>query len=218
MEEKLQTGKRWKVLAGISGGCWLVLVVLICYGLSYMNKMMLYNAERFDAMEKQIDLLREETGTNFKIQQEYIQEQIEASAGQLNQSITEGLGRAGRNIAAVNNHVSDIEKVYGDLLAEQQKKTLDSLYNEAGLMERVRAAGEFFKEGKYRQAYEQYDLVAREDPENEEVQFYRYYSLFLINKADRGQYRQIRNGLAELEKRGYTRVEITEVLEYIAGE
>jgi hypothetical protein len=39
-----------------------------------------------------------------------------------------------------------------------------------------------------------------------------------MNKGDRGQYRVIREGFNNLEKLGYTRAEMSEALEYMAGE
>jgi hypothetical protein len=110
------------------------------------------------------------------------------------------------------------ERVYADLLEEQKKKTLDTLYGEEELLERTRRAGELFRAGKYKQARELYAGISEAQPENQEARFYRYYALFLLNKSDRNQYRLIREGFMQLERSGYMRDEIGETLAYIAAE
>jgi len=147
-----------------------------------------------------------------------IKEQILSSSEYLEDVTRTQITRAINTIIVTNRHVGQIEKVYGDLLEELKKKTLESLYDEEALTQRLQTARKLFEEGKYRQAYNEYEFVAKEQPENLEVEFYKYYSLFLRNKGDRNQYREIRNGLSGLENRGYTRKEIQEVLAFIAAE
>ena len=128
------------------------------------------------------------------------------------------LDRLMGNILNTDIHVNRIEQVYGALLEEQKKKTLVNLYNEEGILEHLKNAEKFFKEGKYGQAYNEYVIVAGEQTENPEVQFYKFYSLFLKNKEDQNQYRIIIKGLMGLRQWGYDRAEIAEVFEYISAE
>ena len=136
----------------------------------------------------------------------------------LKYTINPKLDRIIGNILHTDNHVGQIEQVYGALLDEQKKKTLVNLYNEEGILEHLKNAEKFFKEGKYGHAYNEYEIVAGEQAENPEVQFYKFYSLFLKNKEDQNQYRVIKKGLMGLRQRGYDRAEIAEVFEYIAAE
>jgi len=132
--------------------------------------------------------------------------------------INSKLDRLMGNILNTYNHVNRIEQVYGALLEEQKKKTLVNLYNEEGILDHLKNAEKLFKEGKYGHAYNEYAIVAAEQTENSEVQFYKFYSLFLKNKEDKNQYRVIKKGLMGLRQRGYDRAEIEEVFEYIAAE
>ena len=128
------------------------------------------------------------------------------------------LDRAIGNILNTDNHINQIETIYGILLEEQKKKTLVNLYNEEAILAHLKNADKFFKDEKYGLAYNEYAIVAGEQTENLEVQFYKFYSLFLKNKEDQNQYRIVKNGLIWLRQRGYDRMEITEVLEYISAE
>jgi hypothetical protein len=117
-----------------------------------------------------------------------------------------------------NNRIQRIDTVYSGLLAEQQKRTLDSLYTEASLSEKEQTAARLFRAGNYISAGAEYALIAQERPENTDARFYHLYCLFLGNKLDRDNYRKIKDGLLGLERNGYHRAEIREVLEYIATE
>jgi hypothetical protein len=205
---------------------WSVLFVLIVFITIFVIIMETRNEERLELLELSMT-------DSFARQADYIQaenivirEEMKGYAEGMEESIDEGLTRTTRtitqntvrNINQTNEHIGQIEQIYGDLLAEQKKKTLENLYNEESLLERLRDAEELFKAGKYRQANELYVFVANEQPDNLDAHFYRYYTQFLVNKGDQSQYRQIRIGLMGLEKRGYTRTELQEVLEYISAE
>ena len=212
----------------VSAAAVLALIILITF-LSlnvYLQKIILRDLEkRFVLLEIKVDSLEVVTRVSFANQEkliraenEVIREQITSLADYVKNTTTPQINRAVSNINATNRNVGEIKQVYGDLLEEQQKKTLKNLYNEEALVERLKNAEILFKERKYRQAYEEYVIVANEQSENLEVQFFKYYSLFLLNKGDQSQYRQIKNGLLGIEQRGYTRAEIREVLGYIAAE
>jgi hypothetical protein len=114
--------------------------------------------------------------------------------------------------------IQETRVVYSNPPAELPKITLDSLYTQQAILEKEREAARLFGEKKYAMASAQYAEVAQAQPENMEARFYYLYSLFLNNKLDRGNYRQIKEGLDALERYGFYRVETREILEYIASE
>jgi thioredoxin-like negative regulator of GroEL len=83
---------------------------------------------------------------------------------------------------------------------------------------KMKNAALLLKQGKINQAYDIYEVVAREQPENKEARFYMYYTLFLKNQSDKEEYSNIKNGFNTLEKEGYIRKEMIEVLSYIEKE
>jgi hypothetical protein len=232
-KESLKNAGALKLFAKAMIAGWSVLFALIVFITIFVIIMEKRNNERLELLETKVDELELSMINAFLQQADYIQtgnmlirEEMRAYAEGLEESINEGLTRTTRtinqntvrNITQTNEHIGQIEQVYGDLLAEQKKRTLESLYNEESLLESIHDAAELFKAGKYRQANELYVFISDEQPDNLDARFYRFYTQFLVNKGDQSQYRQIRNGLMELEKRGYTRTELQEVLEYIAAE
>ena len=169
---------------------------------------------RFDLLEDRFDRLEEGLRLAFAEQDRRLGEEAAALAelgGRIEGAVGAGTGRTLSRLIRT-------ERIYADLLEEQKKKTLDALYGEEELLERMRRAGELFGMGKYKQAHDLYAGISEAQPENMEARFYRYYALFLLNKNDRNQYRLIREGLMQLERSGYMRDEIGEVLSYIAAE
>jgi len=134
-----------------------------------------------------------------------------AAAAALGEDIAGGTEVTGRRIQEIN-------AVYSGILAEMEKRTLDSLYNETILMETEQEAEKLFFEGKYAQASVKYAVVAEAQPENRQARFYYLYSMFLSNKLDRSNYRRIKEGLQALERNGYLRTEIRETLRFIETE
>jgi hypothetical protein len=174
--------------------------------------------DRFDLLESRLedrfDRLEEDLRLAFAEQDRRLGEET-AALGELGRRIERAVGvEGGRTLSRIIR----TERVYADLLEEQKKKTLDTLYGEEELLERTRRAEELFRTGKYKQAQELYAGISEARPENLEARFYRYYALFLLNKSDRNQYRLIREGLMQLERSGYMRDEIGEILSYIAAE
>jgi hypothetical protein len=163
-----------------------------------------------NAFEEEKRLIREE--------RENISRELVEATEHLEEVIATGTSRTNRNIASTNQLVGQIEYVYAELLAEQQKKTLDSLYREGAVIDAGEEAYRLFMDGQYRRANELFIFLTEEQPEDQDAWFYRYYSLFLINKNDRGQYRGIREGFSLLERLGYTRPEMQEVIDYMTTE
>jgi len=221
------------------------------------------------SLEKRITTLEDEVQEKFIKQTELLLDSermtVETLLGAFNQYTTEmsaeiyryindGTAADGNRINQANTRIQEINTLYSNFLAEQQKRTLDSLsaqqprdslsaqrpldglytqrprdilytkqapdglYTQQAILEMEQDAARLFREGKYAMASARYAAVAQEQPENTDAHFYYLYSLFLSNKLDRDNYRQIREGLQALERYGYYRVETKEIMEYIASE
>jgi hypothetical protein len=141
--------------------------------------------------------------------------EITGMKADLEQRIAAGTAITGSRITGTNNQIQRVDALYSELLAEQQKRTVDSIYTEASLIETEDEAARLFNEGNYAHAGSLYAMLAQSRPENFEARFYYLYSLFLTNKMDRGNYYQIKEGFTALERNGYQRPEMREALEYI---
>jgi hypothetical protein len=216
-----QIGKRFKRLYLILAGlilAVLMLLGLVCYIIRQNNRLS-------GQIDVQIQDLKIDLAERFEKQAAFIAQErmfimtdMDIKKDQLEQTVNSGAARTIRSIADVNYRVRQVEQIYADLLEEQQKKTLESLYDEEALVQKSDEAAALFARGQYRSANALYVVITEEQPENRDAWFYRWYSLFLSNKNDRAQYRRIREGLTLLERNGYTRPELLEVLAYITLE
>jgi len=114
--------------------------------------------------------------------------------------------------------INRINNVYASLLAEMEKRTLDSIYSEVVLKDMEKEAQAHFSQGRFAQANALYSTIASSQPENKEAQFYYLYSMFLNNRMYRGNYRQIKEGLLALERGGFYRREVREIINFIESE
>jgi hypothetical protein len=153
-----------------------------------------------------------------EVQNGIIHDQIISSSEHIENTTKDQTDRIIAVISITNRNVNRIEQIYAALLDEQKKKTLQALYNEEFVIDRYENAERLFRQNKYRQAYDEFSFVSNEQPENLDALFFKYYSLFLINKGDQNQYRTIKNSLLQLQKRGYNRSEIQEILDFISNE
>lgn len=153
-----------------------------------------------------------------EIQNGIIYDQILSSTAHLENLTKEQTDSIIDSISTTNRRVIRIEQVYGALLDEQKKRTLESLYDESLIIDRYELAEKLFRERKYRQAYDEFSFVVAEQSENLNALFFKYYSLFLINKGDQSQYRIIKNSFLQLQRHGYSKPEIQEVLDFISDE
>lgn len=225
-------GKLEKIFPIAAALSFFILMGLFIYALYNQKKNSREQEERYITIEKELDILGvsledakililaslDEQNNYIKTENEIIREQQKNTMDYLRYIINPKLDRVIGNIHDTDKHIGQIEEVYGALLDEQKKQTLENLYNEEAILDHLEKAKTYFKEEKYGYAYSEYVIVAGEQIDNLEVQFFKYYCLFLRNREDQNQYRSIKNGLAGLRQRGYDREEISEVLEYIAAE
>jgi hypothetical protein len=170
-----------------------------------------------DSFEKQTTRLSEEHADivlNMALKGERLEETMAVSTGR----IMGNINNTANQVSQTNSRIARTEQHYAGLLAEQQKKTLESLYDENMLIDKMNEAESLFAAGRYKSAYDIFVVLTEEQPGNQEAWFFRYYSLFLINKSDREQYRHIKAGFSLLERNGYIREEMGETLRYIAIE
>jgi hypothetical protein len=206
------TGGRKKLVFLIAGGvalfCVFFLLGYIIFRLNKLDTLIRENhGEMRELVKEESRQLREELSAELATAKSSLEESVEALSSQTR-----------RGISDTRSRVEQTRKVYADFLEEQKKKTLESLYTEEALNGLAREAKKLFDAGNYKQAHQRFVIITEEQPENQEAWFYRFYSLFLINKGDRQQYRGIRNGFELLERNGYTRPEMRETLRYISAE
>jgi hypothetical protein len=161
------------------------------------------------------DSLQEQFSQQTKEILDFSSKEIEKIKIELEQQISDGTNLTGSRITGTNSRIQRIDVLYSELLAEQQKRTLDSLYTESVLIEKEQNAAIHFRNGDYAKSNTEYEIVSKEQPANYEARFYYLYTLFLINKMDRSNYSQIKEGFEALERNGYNRQEIRDVLIYI---
>jgi hypothetical protein len=209
--------------------CFFVLLYVI---LHFQNQIGAENNKSLKKLGEELDRLNQDIQMVFE-------EPIGVTAAFVNYESTE---RSWQNIELMNSQLSRSEKVYSKLLAEYQKKVIDNLYDENTplimtrerdviytsvqfrlydenmLLDMAKEAEAMFNKGQYRQAYERYVMVSDIQTENLEARFYRYYSLFLLNKNDRNRYREIRSALLQLDRNGFNHPELFRILKYLDTE
>ena len=192
--------------------CYAVIITLLLRMLIVGIRMHEAQVERIDALEQTLaEMMEGQTDV-------LIGKGIEialALQSDLEDAINAGTAQTIRRITATDSRIQRIDTVYSNLLAEQRKRTLDSLYAQSALADKAAEAAGLFSRGRYAQANALYAVIAAEQPENAEARFYQHYSLFLANRLERGNYRQIKEGLELLQRGGYSRPEIGQTLEYI---
>jgi hypothetical protein len=143
---------------------------------------------------------------------------IKAEHAQTQLLIEEARRDTADSISALSQQLSRLERTYSDLLAAQRRRTLESLYDETAVAATQREAAAVFRQGRYMEAYRLYGQVLDAHADNSEARFYRFYALFLNNKAERNNYSDIQEAFQLLERSGYTRREMQDTLGYIEAE
>ncbi|MCL2880324.1 MAG: hypothetical protein FWF29_08780 [Treponema sp.] len=216
--------KQKTALFGVLAVMVILSIVIVILILQIQNRAILHEqlaafqntvAESFTRQTEQ--LFENESAVMDRIINE-IDMEISAMETNLASKITNSTQTAMMQFRDTNNRIQALDAIYSGLLAEQKKRTLDSIYTEAALAEIEQAADRLFRTGNYARASVEYEAVARQRPKNTDARFYSLYSLFLSNKLDRSKYRQITEGLETLQRNGYQRVEINEVLDFITLE
>ena len=191
------------------------MTVLIAHNHSVQNKKIAALEEVI--YERLLDFDSVITG-QFDKQTEMLLEAGQIIASIVIDEIGAGAASTRNRINITDERIQRINAVYSNLLEEMEKRTLDSLYMESVLVDMEQEARVLFGEGRFAQASGLYFTVANAQPENFEARFFHLYSLFLNNRMDRNNYPQVREGFLALERNGFIRSEIREVLEFIEFE
>lgn len=184
------------------------IIILMSYNrTTYKENIIALESKMTEKMDEQADFILENTKSLYAAGFAEVISKIEDADA----SFTSGFNNT-------NGRIQRINAVYSGLLTEMEKKTLDSLYTEASLIDMEKEAKVLFSGKNYAGAYAQYAVLAEAQPENTDARFYCLYSLFMNNRMNRSNYPQIKEGMLALEKNGYIRSEIKEVLEFIDTE
>jgi hypothetical protein len=196
----------------------------ICTGILVFSLigMTIYCISRIASVEKRITemlyILAAENREHLSAMKKEINDQIIHSETILHDTIVTTTEETIAGISGTRRQITQLDNVYSDILEAQEKKSLEALYSEDAMTEKIEEAEKAFSEEKYLSANRLYTELSEFYSDNNDMRFYRYYSLFLSNKADRNNYRQIKEAFQLLERNGYTRNEIGEVFEYIENE
>lgn len=123
-----------------------------------------------------------------------------------------------QRINTTDAQIGRINSVYGNLLAEQRKKTIDKVYREEDLEGRMKSGLELLADKKYGQARVAFMQVLNQEPDNMSARFYAAHSLFCENRLDRSQYGELLKEVAILRANGFDRPEIAEMEAFINDE
>ena len=190
MRKNEDVTNRWGMASRILPFLVTTIAILLCF--TYMREFRKESARRFDEA-----FLRLET--------------MQSLSDERSQELLQRIDKTDARIVR-------IDTVYGNLLAEQRKKTIDKVYREEDLKGRMQSGLELLEEEKYGQARDAFLHVAYQEPDNMSARFYAAYSLFYENKLDRSLYGAILKELAIIRANGFDRPEIAEVEAFISAE
>lgn len=180
--------------------------------ITLMSIFMAYNNTTY---KKTLSNLEEKMNERFEHQTAFLVEAGQVIASSASADI---LAKIESSAETTERRMNRINAVYSGLLTEMEKRTIDSIYTENVLIDMEQEAASHFRAERYVQASSLYATIASSQPENKDAQFYYLYSLFLNNRMDRASYPRIKEGFLALERGGYTRREIREVISFIEEE
>jgi len=190
--------------------CILVVLLIIMSGNNKNQIIRINNLET--EMQRQFD-------SHANILIEAWQNIAQTAAASVIEEIEAASEATGGLFAASDARTRRFDSMYSNLLTQLEKSSTESqpdrLYTQSVLIDLEKEAMALFNDGKYARSLLLYETISEVQPENAQARFYYLYSLFLNNKFDRTNYTLIKEGLQILERHGYLRAEITEVLEYI---
>lgn len=182
--------KRWGMALQILPFLITTIAVLLCF--VYIREFRKENARRFDET-----FLRLEAMQSFAVERNWALLQ---------------------RIDKTDARIVRIDLVYGNLLAEQRKKTIDRVYREEDLDGRMKSGLKLMTEEQYVQARDAFLQVAYQEPDNMSARFYAAYSLFCENRLDRSRYGSILKEIAIIRSNGFDRPEVAEMEAFISAE
>ncbi|MCL2791680.1 MAG: hypothetical protein FWD87_01185 [Spirochaetaceae bacterium] len=189
----------------------IIILLLIVFGVVFLGYLAL-------TIFKEQKLFFERHEEQVKITEENLKKKMGEGFDLVRQKNMESEKRLSGKIDDIYRGITTLNEIYENILEEQKKRRVESLYADKDLAEKMEEAKLLLKEGRINHAYRMYELVAREQPENKEARFYMYYTLFLKNKSDIEEYSRIKRGFNILEREGYIRKEMLETLLYIEAE
>lgn len=125
---------------------------------------------------------------------------------------------ASENFLVVQDRIEKLDFNYQMLLAEEKKVKFPSKEIESDVTKKFEIAKKFFRQNRYKDAYEIFDKISIFYQENNDFVFMQNYSLFKLNPMDSRNYQKIKNAFEHLKNHGYARIEIDNVLEEIRNE
>lgn len=89
------------------------------------------------------------------------------------------------------SETKSMKKTYDDMLAEQKKKTVDTITTDTAVAKMIEEGDMFYKTGNYFESFKVYTDVLSFDGENNDVRLKRMISLYYMNPMDTSKYPEI---------------------------
>jgi hypothetical protein len=145
--------------------------------------------------------------------EERMDERMDELTRSLEASFESRLSALSDSVGGIRSGISRLDSRYARLLEAQKRKTLDTLYKDTSVASMIAEAKDLFARKKYNQAYKSFAAIVEAQPDNAEARYYMAHALFLANPSDRDSYAEVRRNFDALTARGYSREEMTQVLE-----
>lgn len=117
-----------------------------------------------------------------------------------------------------SKETKNLEKIYSDLLEEEQKKKVSDSEYDLNLEINRKKVRLLYQKKNYSDCYKLADDILFIENEDLEMRFYRMCSLFLINKMDSSNYEFIMDECEVLILNNYMVTEVLEIKNYIEEE
>ncbi len=122
------------------------------------------------------------------------------------------------SVAEQTKKTDTIETTFTAILDEQKKQHISTVSEDRVLAEKGERAKQLFEEKEYIKAAVLWDEIVILQPDNREARFYALYARYIHNPADSSLYEKIIREFTLLEKNGYTRKEMEDILETVRME
>lgn len=116
------------------------------------------------------------------------------------------------------NSTVEIEKLYQNLLFEQQQKTVSTSEYDAVLQNKRQNAFTLMEQTLYTQAHKLFSEIVLSNPNDYESRFYSVYTLFYSNPLDSRHYNKILREISDLKENGYDNEKMQEMTDFIEVE
>lgn len=191
-------------MLGIGSALVLSNIFLAVQTLSARNELCDYSA-RTDAAIADFGERMDERGRSFESR---LQE-MESSVESLSERQSSDAALIKRNLNSIKESADsqfsetvDMKKSYDDMLAEQRKRTVDSVSKDSAVSRMKNEAERSYSDRKFAAAYKGFKNVLSYQPEDMESRLKKAKSLYYMNRSDSSKYPEILGDIKVLKAKG----------------